>query len=114
MTLPRVSFLLAAVLLNAAAVSSQHPPFKEDKQLDLQLASTAATHRGKVAVYAHNLKTGQTASLDADEPVKTASVIKMGILLDAAEQIRSGRASLEEKLLLTKANQVEGSGPGAA
>jgi beta-lactamase class A len=110
MTLPSVSLLLAAVLLNAAAVSSQQPALQEDKQLDLQLASLAAGHRGKVAVYAQNLKTGQTASLNAVEPVKTASVIKIGILLDAAEQIRTGNATLEEKLVLTKANQVEGSG----
>src|SRR5208282_702773 len=83
---------------------------REDNQLDLQLQSIAAAHQGKVAVYAQNLKTGETASLDADEPVKTASVIKMGILLDAAEQIRAGQASLDEKLVLTKANQVQGSG----
>jgi beta-lactamase class A len=34
----------------------------------------------------------------------------MGILLDAAEQIRSGDANLAERLVLTKDNQVEGSG----
>ena len=34
----------------------------------------------------------------------------MGILLDAAEQIRAGHATLDEKLVLTKANQVQGSG----
>lgn len=76
----------------------------------MQLQSIAAAHHGMVAVFAHNLKTGETASLDPDEPVKTASVIKMGILLDAAEQVRVGQASLEEKLVLTKLNQVEGSG----
>ncbi len=43
-----------------------------------------------------------------DEPVQTASVIKMGILLDAAEQIRAGQATLDERLMLTKANQVRG------
>jgi beta-lactamase class A len=59
---------------------------------------------------AHNLKTGQTASLAPDLLVKTASTIKLGILLDAAEQIRSGHASLAERLVLSKANQVEGSG----
>jgi beta-lactamase class A len=83
---------------------------QEDAQLDQQLKSIAAAHQGKVALYAHNLKTGATASLDPDEAVQTASVIKMGILLDAAEQIRAGQASLEEKLVLTKANQVQGSG----
>lgn len=83
---------------------------QEDAHLDALLQSIAQAHHGHVAVFAHNLKTGQTASLDPDEPVKTASVIKMGILLDAAEQIRAGQASLSEKLVLTKENQVPGSG----
>jgi beta-lactamase class A len=82
----------------------------EDQVLDQQLQSIAATHHGKLAVYAHNLHTGQTASLSPDLPVKTASTIKLGILLDAAEQIRAGRASLSEKVVLEKANQVAGSG----
>ena len=110
MAFHRIAFLLAAALLNAAALSAQQPAIQDDHQLDLQLASISAAHHGKLAVFAHNPKTGQTAALDADEPVKTASVIKMGILLDAAEQIRAGKASFEEKLVLTKANQVQGSG----
>jgi beta-lactamase class A len=101
---------VALFCAGAVPVSPQEASQREDKQLDLQLQSIAAAHHGMVAVYAHNLKTGDTASLDPDEAVKTASVIKMGILLDAAEQIRAGQASLEEKLVLTKANQVEGSG----
>jgi beta-lactamase class A len=92
------------------APGAQQPRLHEDATLDQQLQSIAAAHRGKVALYAHNLKTGQTASLQPDEPVQTASTIKMGILLDAAEQIRDGQASLDEKLVLTKDNQVPGSG----
>ena len=83
---------------------------QEDAQLDQQIAAIAQAHHGKVALYAHNLRTGQTASFSPDLPVKTASVIKMGILLDAAEQIRAGKASLAERLVLTRPNQVEGSG----
>ncbi len=83
---------------------------QEDSALDAELKAIAAKHEGKVALFAQNLKTGQTASLDADVAVKTASTIKMGILLDAAEQIRTGKASLTEKLVLEHANQVEGSG----
>ena len=83
---------------------------QEDAQLDQQLQSIASAHQGKVALFAHNLKTGAIASLDPDEAVQTASVIKMGILLDAAEQIRAGKASLQEKLVLTQRNQVQGSG----
>jgi beta-lactamase class A len=83
---------------------------QQDPQLDQQIKSIAAAHHGQVALYAQNLRTGQTASLLPDEPVQTASVIKMGILLDAAEQIRTGHATLDERIVLTKGNQVEGSG----
>ncbi len=82
----------------------------EDQPLDEQLQAIAAAHRGRLALYAENLKTGETASLSPDLPVKTASTIKMGILLDAAEQIRAGRATLAEKLVLNHGNQVAGSG----
>ncbi len=109
LTPSRVALVLFACGSFAIA-SAQPPALHEDTQLDSQLQVIAAAHHGKVALYAHNLKTGATASLQPDEAVKTASVIKMGILLDAVEQIRAGSASLEEKLTLTHENQVEGSG----
>jgi beta-lactamase class A len=105
----RLSFL-AAVLALSFGASAQAPASHEDQELDHQLQMIAAAHHGKVAVYAENLKSGQTAGLEPDEPVKTASTIKMGILLDAAEQIRAGKTSLDEKLVLNHENQVEGSG----
>ena len=100
------------ILALGLAISSSALPFvaQDDAQLDTQLKAIAASHHGHLAVYAHNLKTGQTAAFDADEPVQTASTIKMGILLDAAEQIRGGQAAFAEKLVLTKENQVPGSG----
>jgi beta-lactamase class A len=108
----RASFILIVALACARdpQLHSQQATLKEDTQLDEQLQSIAAAHRGMVALYAHNLKTGQTASIKPDEPVQTASVIKMGILLDAAEQVRAGKASYDEKLVLTHENQVQGSG----
>lgn len=100
---PVVLYLLVLPLASAQATH-------EDQSLDQQLATIAQSHHGKVALFAQNLKTGETASLHPYEPVQTASTIKMGILLDAAEQIRTGHATLEEKLVLDHANQVEGSG----
>jgi len=110
-----IAVLLIGVCLFASPMRAQQadsppPAATDDPQLDRQLQAIAQSHHGHLAVYAHNLKTGQTASLDAGIPVKTASVIKMGILLDAAEQIRAGRATLGEKLVLTHENQVAGSG----
>ncbi len=108
---PTIPSALALFLLFANALSfAQSPVQHDDPQLDQQLQAIAAAHHGKLAVYAHNLRTGQTASLSPDLPVKTASVIKLGILLDAAEQIRAGRATLDEKLVLNHENQVDGSG----
>jgi beta-lactamase class A len=104
--MPRILLALAAALLVSLPASAQ----KEDATLDATLQQIAAAHRGKVAVYAENLKTGQTASFSPDQAVQTASTIKLAILLDAAEQIRAGKASFSEKLVLTKDNQVGGSG----
>ncbi len=100
-------FLSTLLLVSASFVVAQSVP---DASLEAQFKTIAAEHHGHLAVYAENLRTGQHASFDADEPVQTASVIKLTILLDAAEQIRAGHATLDEKLVLTKANQVQGSG----
>lgn len=104
--------VLCGVLLSfvPVLVIAQNAAQQEDQQLDQQLQVIAQAHHGHFVLFAHNLKTGQTASINADMPVQTASVIKLGILLDAAEQIRSGQATLEDKLVLTKENQVGGSG----
>src|SRR5580658_10500310 len=103
MRLPIIQRSASAAILAAccaASIAAQtQPTQQDDPQLDQQLLAIAQAHHGHVALFAHNLKTGQTASLDPDEPVKTASTIKMGILLDAAEQIRAGKASLSERLV---------------
>ncbi len=80
--------------------------------LQQQLNSMAAAHHGKVALYAKNLKTGATVAIDADRPVKTASVIKLPIMVEAFAQAKAGKrsVSLSNKITLTKENQVQGSG----
>jgi beta-lactamase class A len=101
-----------ALLIACASVApcGAQTTLRDDAQLDSWLKAIAAAHHGKVAVYAHDLRIGRTAALAADEPVKTASTIKLGILLDAAEQIRAGTASFDDQLTLTKENQAPGSG----
>ena len=105
-----LAFSLGSILFVPHFALAQTPAPQEDQPLDQQLQAIAAAHHGKLVLFAHNLRSGQTASLSPDLPVKTASTIKLGILLDAAEQIRAGRAALAEKLVLNHENQVEGSG----
>lgn len=75
-----------------------------------QVRAIAMAHHGDVALFAQNLKTHETVAISADTPVQTASVIKLAILYEALEQVRGGKAHFEDKITLTKADQVQGSG----
>jgi beta-lactamase class A len=79
-----------------------------DLKSDLQ--QMIAKHQGKVALYAKNLKSGETVAFDADEPVQTASVIKLPVMIEAFYQAKAGKLDLTKKLELTKDQQVPGSG----
>ena len=81
-----------------------------DAKLEQQLAALAAAHRGHVTVYAKQWNTGRVVAIDADQPVQTASVIKLTILFEAMEQIRAGKAKWDEKITLPKGDAVSGSG----
>src|SRR5882757_969810 len=81
-----------------------------DEALQQELAGLVKAHHGKVALYAEQLNTGKSVGLDADQPVQTASVIKLTILFEAMEQIRSGKARWDEKLTLAPGDPVSGSG----
>ena len=69
-----------------------------------------AGFHGHVSVYAHDLATGKTVAIDADQPVSTASVIKLGILYEALDQIRAGRVHFDDRLAVRREDQVSGSG----
>jgi beta-lactamase class A len=78
--------------------------------LQQQVEAIAQQHHGRVALYAKNLKTGAEVAIDADEPVQTASVIKVAILIEVFAEAKAGKLGLDDKLPLTKDNQVPGSG----
>jgi len=75
-----------------------------------RVKAIAAQHHGDVALFAEDLKTHETVSLAPDTPVQTASVIKLAILYEALEQVREGKVHFEDKITLTKDDQVPGSG----
>ncbi|HVH87211.1 MAG TPA: serine hydrolase [Terriglobales bacterium] len=81
-----------------------------DTALQSKIATMAAQHRGKLALYGTNLKTGETISIDADKPVATASVIKLPILVEAMAQVKAGKHHLSDKITLQKDDIVQGSG----
>ncbi|HEX3473288.1 MAG TPA: serine hydrolase [Silvibacterium sp.] len=105
---PLIGLLPAAVLMLLSCPISLRG--QEDAALEVKLKALAGAHHGRVALYAEDLTTGKTISLDADTPVQTASVIKLTVLYEALQQIRDGRAHFEDNLTLTHDDQVSGSG----
>jgi beta-lactamase class A len=81
-----------------------------DRKLGVQLAEIAGAHHGRVALFATQLNTGKAVELDADIVVQTASVIKLTILFEAMEQVRSGKAHWDDKITLQPGDGVSGSG----
>jgi beta-lactamase class A len=94
----------------AQSVGQQTDGQQTDEALQREVAAIAGAHHGQVAMYATQLNTGKTVALHADEPVQTASVIKLTILFEAMEQVRAGKAHWDEKLTLAKGEAVGGSG----
>ena len=81
-----------------------------DAALQASIAALAAAHHGRVAMYAQQLNTGKTVSLDADKPVQTASTIKLALLWTALREIALGKARWDEPLTLHPGEAVGGSG----
>jgi beta-lactamase class A len=103
---PLSTLALFAVVLYPTWIRAQSTSVPLAKQVQ----AIAAEHHGDVALFAENLKTHETVAISADTPVQTASVIKLTILYEALEQVRSGKAHFDDKITLTKADQVQGSG----
>jgi beta-lactamase class A len=85
-------------------------PSLAGSELEAEVARIAGRHHGLVAVFAEDLRTGKTVGLRSDQPVATASVIKLAILYEAMRQIRQGRAHWNDPVTLAAADQTGGSG----
>src|SRR3954468_15414986 len=79
-------------------------------QLEKELKALVAKHQGKIGFYAKNLRTGEQIALGADEPVPTASTIKLLAFIEAFHEIKDGKKKLDDEITLRKEDQVLGSG----
>jgi beta-lactamase class A len=79
-------------------------------RLDERVKSKLATFEGKVSLYAKNLDTGASYSLRADEPVRTASTIKLPIMIECFAEEAESKLRWSEPLTITPGEKVSGSG----
>ena len=65
---------------------------------------------GSVSLYAKNLDTGVTVGIKEAEPVRTASTIKLPILLSVFDAVARGQAKWTDPFTVTAGEKVSGSG----
>ncbi|MDX6384831.1 MAG: beta-lactamase class [Blastocatellia bacterium] len=78
--------------------------------LDGLVRAEITPFKGRVYVFAKNLDTGATYSFSGDERVRTASTIKIAVMIEAFTRVAEGRAKWTDELVLTKAVRYGGSG----
>ena len=78
--------------------------------LDDQVKPIVASFKGKVSLFAKNLDTGETYGLNPDERVRTASTIKIAVMIEAFARVIEGKAKWTDEVVLTKEKKVSGSG----
>jgi len=104
--------ILVLILLSlglSMAINAQNvPPAKAG--LDGRILSGLAGFKGGVWIYAKNLDTGKDYSFRGDEPVRTASTIKLPIMAEVFRQISIGKIKWDDELVLTKEKKKGGSG----
>lgn len=93
---------------NARAQSATVPVSAQP--LDTRVRAEVTLFKGKVFLFAKNLDTGGTYSFNGDEPVRTASTIKIAVMVEAFARVAEGRAKWSDELVLTRAARYSGSG----
>ncbi|HZT81615.1 MAG TPA: serine hydrolase [Gemmataceae bacterium] len=78
--------------------------------LEACLAPLAKSHKGKVAIAVKHLGTGESYYLHADEPMPTASLIKLAVMMEVYQQADEGKVRLTDKVTLRQEDKVPGSG----
>jgi beta-lactamase class A len=96
-------YALAALFLVAPCVRAQGT-------LEARLAPLVKDHKGKVAIAVKHLRSGESYYLNADEPMPTASLIKVAVMVEVYQQVAEGKIHLSDPVTLHEADKVPGSG----
>ena len=107
--MPRLMKAIAIVIVAVAAVFAPQST-EAQGSLDSRVRAEIAPFKGKVFLYAKNLDTGETYSFDGDERVRTASTIKIAVMIEAFARVAEGKAKWTDELVLTKTARYGGSG----
>lgn len=95
--------LLFALLLAPTLV-------RAESALAEKLTPLIEAHKGQVAVVVKHLQTGEEFRYRDAEPMPTASLIKLAVMVEAYRQAEEGKLDLNEPVRLKEEDKVPGSG----
>ena len=104
----RICFLVLAIALSLSVQPA--PPARPGTTIDQRIHAAIDTFPGSVSLYARNLDTGASYELRADDPVPTASTIKLPIMVELFAEEKEGKLDWNQKLSLTETDKVSGTG----
>lgn len=84
------------------------PAQKTEKKLQQQVESVIKGFNGDIGVYAKNLKTGKTISINTDTIFPTASMVKIPILIGVMDKLNSGELTYHQSLTYRDSLLYEG------
>lgn len=104
------SVLLGVSILLGNSVLLAARPRRPGDSFEQQLSAAAAGFGGKVVLAGVDLKTGERFGLAPDQPVKTASIIKLPVMVEAFFQMSEGKLHWSQPEAMTPFDRVPGSG----
>lgn len=109
MSLPRIAlYLPIGVLVCLAHFSS--PVLADEPSLEARLTPLIEAHKGKVSVAVKDLKTGEAFLYHENDPMPTASLIKLPIMVETYRQAAENQVDMGATITLKEADKVPGSG----
>ena len=106
----KLGLVASLIVCLAAGLNFAQQTGSAQTSLDTRLRAEITPFKGKVSLFAKNLETGQTYSYGGDDRVRTASTIKIAVMIEAFGRVAEGRAKWTDELVLTKAARYGGSG----
>ena len=103
---------IVCLLLGLFVTISRPGIAEDDKKVTLKesLMPFIKAHQGEVAVAIKHLKTGESFYYRADEPMPTASLIKLAVMIEGYRQAAEKKVDLDAPVTLKESDKVPGSG----
>lgn len=100
--------LLPCALLNdVLPAAGQAAPVQS---VDQRVRAKIDNFRGHVTLYAKNLQTGRSYGILPDQPVRTASTIKLAIMVECFSEVADGKLKWTDPIKVVQEEKVSGSG----